>query len=207
MMKGTRPLSKDEVNLVKESFHGRLAIRNRSLFLFGVNTGFRVSELLSLRIDDILTSDGKIKDRVIISRRFMKGKKSSRNVLINSFARKGIEPLLKQLGREMVVQKDDYIFRSQKGVNKHITREQAWRVLTMAFKSAGLDGPLGTHSMRKTFANNIYIALLQKVADGHPIDAFRLTSKALGHADIKNTDRYLSFSADKLEEVILQVGV
>ena len=48
-MKGTRPLDNDEIRSVSTCFTGTYEVRNRGLFMLGVSTGGRVSELLSLR--------------------------------------------------------------------------------------------------------------------------------------------------------------
>ena len=53
-MKGTRPLNNDEIRLVSACFSGNpFEVRNRGLFLLGVSTGGRISELLSLQIGDV----------------------------------------------------------------------------------------------------------------------------------------------------------
>ena len=57
-MKGCRPLDKNELSRLKTAFTGRMAVRNKALFFLGVNTGFRISELLSLRLRDVLTPQG-----------------------------------------------------------------------------------------------------------------------------------------------------
>lgn len=44
-----RPLSDDEIALTLKSFEGRFATRNACLLQVGVVTGFRISELLSIR--------------------------------------------------------------------------------------------------------------------------------------------------------------
>ena len=49
-MKGCRPLTDTEVELMQAGFGGRYATRDRALFLLGVESGFRISELLSLRM-------------------------------------------------------------------------------------------------------------------------------------------------------------
>ena len=46
-MKGTRPLDNNEIRLVSACFCGKYEVRNRGLFLLGVSTGGRISELLS----------------------------------------------------------------------------------------------------------------------------------------------------------------
>ena len=52
-MKGRRPLSDAEVAQVATSFRGVYAQRNKALCVVGVRTGFRIPELLSLRVGDI----------------------------------------------------------------------------------------------------------------------------------------------------------
>ena len=49
-MKGTRPLDNSEIRRVSAAFTGMYEVRNRGLFMLGVSTGGRISELLSLRI-------------------------------------------------------------------------------------------------------------------------------------------------------------
>ena len=49
-MKGTRPLDNNEIRLVSACFDGNpFWERNRGLFMLGVSTGGRISELLRLR--------------------------------------------------------------------------------------------------------------------------------------------------------------
>ena len=52
-MKGTRPLDNTEIRLVSACFDGTFEHRNRGLFMRGVSTGGRISELLSLQIGDV----------------------------------------------------------------------------------------------------------------------------------------------------------
>ena len=52
-MKGTRPLDNNEIVLASACFNEASEARNRGLFLLGVSTGGRISELLSLQIGDV----------------------------------------------------------------------------------------------------------------------------------------------------------
>ena len=52
-MKGTRPLDNDEIRRVSAAFTGTFEVRNRGLFMLGVSTGGRISELLNLRIGNM----------------------------------------------------------------------------------------------------------------------------------------------------------
>ena len=52
-MKGCRPLTDPEIALVSRSFGGTYALRDRAWFILGLKTGFRIAELLSLRVGDV----------------------------------------------------------------------------------------------------------------------------------------------------------
>ena len=52
-MKGTRPLDNNEIRKVADSFDGVFATRNRGLFVLGISTGGRISELLSLKVEEV----------------------------------------------------------------------------------------------------------------------------------------------------------
>ena len=56
-MKGTKPLDNNEIRLVSACFTGTFEARNRGLFLLGVSTGRRISELLGLQIEDVWQND------------------------------------------------------------------------------------------------------------------------------------------------------
>ena len=61
-MKGTRPLDNNEIRLVSACFTGTYEVRNRGLFMLGVSTGGRISELLSLQIGDVWQNRNSVTD-------------------------------------------------------------------------------------------------------------------------------------------------
>jgi hypothetical protein len=69
------------------------------------------------------------------------------------------------------------------GLWRAISREQAWRILKEVFHSNELSGKLGTHAMRKTFANRVYEKLNHDLVK---------SLKAMGHANIHSTVSSLS---------------
>ena len=71
-MKGTRPLDHDEIRSVSTCFTGTYQIRNRGLFMLGVSTGGRISELLSLRIADVY-QNGKAVTSLLFEKNIVKG--------------------------------------------------------------------------------------------------------------------------------------
>ena len=62
-MKGTRPLDNTEIRLVSACFDGNpFGERNRGLFMLGVSTGGRISELLSLTVGDVYQNQKPVTD-------------------------------------------------------------------------------------------------------------------------------------------------
>ena len=194
-MKGCRPLTSGEVQLLQQSFGGRYAARDKALFILGVKSGFRISELLSLRVGDVLQY-GRVVDRVTVHRRYMKRQVEGRTVLLHADARAALAVWLIQLQAGPGVDRSTYVFRSQKGVNRPMSRRQAWEILHEAVVTNGLTGKLGTHAMRKTFAQNIYRELGYSLAK---------TQRALGHKHVNSTISYLSVDDEEIEAAIQRI--
>ena len=89
-MKGTRPLDNDEIRSVSTCFTGTFATRNRGLFLLGVSTGGRISELLSLRVGDVYQNKKPVTD-LLYSKSIVKGGEVSRSVPVNADGRRSID--------------------------------------------------------------------------------------------------------------------
>jgi integrase len=201
-MKGCRPLTEAEVALVRQSFGGRYARRDQALFLLGVKSGFRISELLALQVADVWRGQ-RVVERVTVPRRHIKRQLEGRTVLLHPEARAALAAWLAELQAAGPCPATTYVFRSRKGPNRPISRRHALRVLREVYDANELTGPLGTHAMRKTFANQVYQHLCARRAAGQAVDPFRLTSKALGHRSLTSTDGYLSFLEADIEAAIL----
>jgi integrase len=194
-MKGCRPLSEKEVEQISGSFSGRNALRDKALFLLGVKSGFRISEILSLRVGDVVQA-GRIVKRVAVHRRHMKRRIEGRTVLLHPAARTALQDWINQFRADSEPAAGTYIFSSRKGDNRPISRKHAWRILKQVFQAKGLTGKLGTHSMRKTFADRVYARLNQDLAK---------TRIALGHRNVNSTVSYLSFREEEIDQAILAI--
>ena len=71
---GCRPLSEDEIVRLLDACQGRYRARDVAIIMMGMHTGFRISELLSLRVKDVWNGSEVAKD-VKVEKGFMKGKK------------------------------------------------------------------------------------------------------------------------------------
>ena len=190
--------------MIARRFTGRQAWRNLVLFIVGVNTGRRISQMLTLRLRDVVDGRGRVVDRVFFARAVVKGKTEGHSVLLNAAARAALQPWVDHLAETSAMGLDAVLFPSEVGFNRPISRRQAWWIIRQAV--AGLAGKQGTHSMRKTFANRVYQHLLREQSRGRAVDAFRSTSKALGHRNIQSTDSYLSFLEEDVDDAIKAIG-
>ncbi len=127
--------------------------RNYIMFMLGIYSGLRISDILTLKVRDV-----RDKKEIVL-----KEKKTGK------MKRVQINPVLKKALNEYIDDKEDHIFliKSRKGKNKPIQRNQAYLILRNLGEDFGVDG-IGTHSMRKTFGYHYYsqtkdIGLLQKM--------------------------------------------
>ena len=176
-----------------QSFGGRFATRDRALFLLGLYTGFRITELLSLRLQNVYQHQ-EVLSRVSVPRRNMKGKYASRSVPVHSHAQLALAAWITEMPHHFETTPESFIFRSREGENKPISRMHAHRILREAFDSCEMTGALGTHSMRKTFAKRVHLRLGNDLAK---------TKEALGQKNITATMHYMSFMQEEIDQAIL----
>ena len=181
-MKGTRPLDNDEIRRVSACFTGMYEVRNRGLFMIGVSTGGRISELLSLTIGDVYQNRSAVTD-LLFQRSIVKGGEVSRAVPVNADGRRAIQALIDWHRRHYrsVASKRPLFPSRHKSGTVALHRQTAHDILKNAFIAAGLNGKLATHSLRKSFAQRLY----DKTGDIY------MVQELLGHRNISTTQNYL----------------
>ena len=100
---------------MQASFGGTDADRDQALFLLGVKSGFRTSELLSLRIGDV-SQHGRPVDRVTVPRRHMKNTREGRTVLLHPEAKATLATWLLTWRQDPSATVQTFVFRSRKGM-------------------------------------------------------------------------------------------
>ena len=134
--------------------------RNYVMFLLGIYTGLRISDILKLRVKDVIDLTNKKDKRRIKKQIILREQKTSKQKIIK------INPILKEplaQDKEMY----EYLIKSRQGFNKPISRKRAYEILKDLGEIFDVES-LGCHSMRKTFGYHYYkqtkdIALLQKI--------------------------------------------
>ena len=192
-MKGTRPLDNDEIRRVSGCFTGTFEIRNRGLFLLGVSTGGRISELLSLTIGDVF-QNGKAVSDLLYNKRIVKGGEVSRAVPVNVDGRDAIEALIDwhwEKYATLAPSRPLYPSRNKSG-SVAMNRQTAHEMLKKAFVDAGLNGKLATHSLRKSFAQRVY----EESGDIY------LVQELLGHRNVATTQKYIGVNYASAREAV-----
>jgi integrase len=180
---------------IKNLLRGQRRYRDLLLFVVGINSALRISDLLTLRIGHFIDNQGRIKHRFQIHEQ-KRGKRHE--VVINNSIR---ESLIEYLEAYQGVSDnpDHFIFFNTKSNNYTgpIKRGRAWKLITSICQEVGLRGNFGTHSLRKTWG---YHARLQGVD-------LALIMHKLNHSSISTTKRYLGITDDELQEVLHRLNL
>jgi len=190
-MKGCRPLTRIEVKQVLKTGNSP---RENALLTLGFSTGYRISELLSLKIYDVATATGEIFHSVHV-KKTKNGE--GRSVPLNTDSRKSLKRLVAKLF-EAGHDTNAPLFSGRKNKGRRaISRQHAWRLVKKLFELAKVVGGT-THSLRKTFALRMKEALK---GDLQQIQA------ALGHKSITSTIAYLSFDIGNVNRAIQELAL
>lgn len=156
-------------------------IRDWALWTIGVSLGLRISDLLSLKIHSLLNDDKTFRDRIVIIEQ--KTNKAN-NCLITESVVDAVTKYLDSIGWKFKM--DDFLFMSHKTKGK-MFEEYGWKILSDAGKALNLPIVIGSHTMRKSFAN------IAACVDKSSIDMNAITKiqGLLNHSDQRVTMRYL----------------
>ena len=117
--------------------------RNYMLFLLGINTALRFSDLRTLTVD-------KVKDNYI----YLREKKTRKEIKItlHSDIYKEVMDYIKRNN----LYKTDYLFWSGKGYNKPLTRVMGYNIMQQLKAGCKIPYNIGTHTLRKTYGYWFY---------------------------------------------------
>ncbi|WP_026673758.1 site-specific integrase [Alkalihalobacterium bogoriense] len=163
--------------------------RNYLLFMVGISSALRISDILKLRVSDVW--DGKQPVEFIELNEKKTGKYKRFPLTQN------LKKAVKEYMKEYEPNLNDYLFVSRVGTNKPITRQYAVLMLNEACDMVGIKESFGTHGMRKTWG---YWAF----KNGISLDYISI---ALNHRSIAETKRYLGLLQEDLDNIYLQVNL
>lgn len=176
-------LSKDETIRLLEQPSGTTPkeLRDKAMLELLYATGIRVSELITLRLEDVnipmeyITCKDAHKERIIP---------------FGTIAREVIENYL-DLGRPNLVKDEDcdLLFTNCSGAP--MSRQGFWKIMKYYGKKAGITSEITPHTLRHSFAAHL-------VSNGADLKSVQ---EMLGHSDISTTQIYTQMNQNKLREV------
>ena len=144
-------------------------------------TGMRVTEIISLNIEDVNVEEGFVTCRAV-------GKQ--RTIPLGSLSIKALKEYIEEARPIMIRDENEKsLFVNVNG--KRLTRQGFWKIVKFYKEQAHISKDITPHVLRHSFATH----LLQNGADLKAIQTM------LGHSDISSTQVYMQFQDSGLKNV------
>ena len=155
--------------------------RDKAMLEFAYATGMRVTEIISLNVDDINLETGYATCR--------NGKKE-RTVPIGNMSLKALKDYMVNARNTMIKDENEKaLFVNVNG--ERLTRQGFWKIIKYYKEQAHIEKDITPHVLRHSFATH----LLQNGADLKSIQTM------LGHSDISSTQVYMQFQDEGLKDI------
>lgn len=155
--------------------------RDKAMLEFAYATGMRVTEIISLNIEDVNLKEGTV---------FCKNGSRTRTIPLGKMSLNALKEYI-QDARNILVKTDreQALFVNLNG--RRLTRQGFWKIIKYYQEQANITKDITPHTLRHSFATH----LLQNGADLKSIQMM------LGHSDISSTQVYMQFQNDGLNDV------
>ena len=147
--------------------------RDKAMLEFAYATGMRVTEMISLNMDDVMLDEGYV---------VCKGRSKSRNIPLGTMSLKALKEYVEDARPYLIkAENEEALFVNVNGTR--LTRQGFWKIVKYYKEQAHIDKDITPHVLRHSFATH----LLQNGADLKAIQTM------LGHSDISSTQVYMQF--------------
>ena len=154
-------------------------IRDKAMLEFAYATGMRVTEIISLNIEDVNVEEGFVTCH--------NGGKQ-RNIPLGKMALKALKEYIDKSREQLIKDEDENsLFVNING--RRLTRQGFWKIIKYYKEQAHIDKDITPHVLRHSFATH----LLQNGADIKAIQVM------LGHTDIASTQVYMQFQDEEIK--------
>jgi len=178
--------------------------RDNMLFIVGINSGLRVSDLRLLTLSHFITDDLIFKGTFsILEKKTQNTRKRKKNrcITINNAI---IDSIVLYLENTPGVKLSDYMFRSNSNRNKNnipLHRNSIDNILKGIARDLELGIRMATHSLRKTFAYH------QMVMSGNDPRKLMLLQKMFGHSTSAQTLDYIGITGEEIDEAYRKLNL
>ncbi|MCI9087112.1 MAG: site-specific tyrosine recombinase XerD [Clostridia bacterium] len=155
--------------------------RDKAMLEFAYATGMRVTEIISLDIEDVNLEDGFV---------VCKSGAKQRNIPLGSMSLRALKEYVEEARPVLIKDENDKaLFVNING--GRLTRQGFWKIIKYYKEQAHITKDITPHVLRHSFATH----LLQNGADLKAIQTM------LGHSDISSTQVYMQFQDPGLKDV------
>lgn len=155
--------------------------RDKAMLEFAYATGMRVTEIISLNIEDVNLEEGYV---------LCKFGSKQRNIPLGSLSLKALKEYMEESRPYLI--RDESVNALFVNINgKRLTRQGFWKIVKYYKEQAHINKEITPHVLRHSFATH----LLQNGADLKAIQTM------LGHSDISSTQVYMQFQDEGIKNV------
>ncbi len=176
-------LTSKEIELLLEQPKGvdLKGIRDKAMLEFAYATGMRVTEIISLNVEDVNLEEG-----FVLCRNAGK----QRTIPLGAMSLKALKAYIEE-ARDFLIkdENENALFVNING--KRLTRQGFWKIIKYYKEQAHITKDITPHVLRHSFATH----LLQNGADLKAIQSM------LGHSDISSTQIYMQFQNEGIKNV------
>ena len=179
-------LSEEDVDILLEApnLDEPIEFRDRTMLELLYATGLRVTELVSLKLDNISLNQN-------VVRVTGKGGKE-RLVPMGEISADWLAQYIKFARPDLLKSESDVLFPSKRG--QQMTRQTFWHRIKFYAQVAGITAHLSPHTLRHAFATH----LLNHGAD------LRVVQMLLGHSDLSTTQIYTHVAKERLKSLHME---
>ena len=183
--KAPNVLSSQEVSLLLEQPRGEdlKSIRDKAMLEIAYATGMRVTEIISLNIDDIDLENSSV---------ICKNENKQRIIPLGKMSLQALKEYIITARPNIIKDdKEQALFVNVNG--RRLTRQGFWKIIKYYKEQAHITKDITPHVLRHSFATH----LLQNGADLKSIQTM------LGHSDISSTQVYMQFQDDSIKDIYI----
>ena len=176
-------LSSQEVSLLLEQPSGEdsKSLRDKAMLEVAYATGMRVTEIISLNIENVDLNAGSV---------ICKNENKQRIIPLGKLSLKALNEYITKARPNLIRNESEQaLFVNING--RRLTRQGFWKIIKFYKEQAHISKDITPHVLRHSFATH----LLQNGADLKAIQTM------LGHSDISSTQVYMQFQEDNLKNV------
>ena len=166
-------------------------LRNYALICLGINSALRISDLLTLRWDNVydFMENHFYKHIIVIEQKTRK----QAQIALNKNARHALDIYKNSI---LQLKPEDFLFPG-KTPSSHLSRSQAFRLIKAAGQNLHFETSISCHSLRKTFGYHAWKSGAQPA----------ILMNIYNHSSVHITKRYLGIDQDDKDQIFLEVNL